>query len=231
MYCAVRRGKGRWCTIAAMPNRLVRPFLLAALAVAFAAPGPAPAAPAAVAVQRIMPAQPSGATPDQIGVLVFFDFTPASRVLVARLRQWAANAGDNVVLDREPLAASAPEPLVRAYVVARILGIADPVLPELFNLDTDALKGDRQQKALAAVFRRWGIDELEFNAAWNSSAADTGVTQARALADRFGVTRAPAIVVNGLWRLVPADPGATDALIAALNHRVAAAASAEAQNQ
>lgn len=214
-----------------MPIRPLRVLAAWVAAAAFLVPGAAAAAGAAVAVQRIVPAQPSEATPDRVGVLVFFDFTPASQRLAAQLRQWSADAGQRVVLEREPLATAAPAPLVRAFVVARILGIADAVLPGLFEVGESPLKDDQKQKALAGVFQRWGIDALEFDAAWNSSAADAGVTRARALAERFGVKRAPAIIVNGIWRLVPADSGDTQALLAALDRQVAATATSEARNQ
>lgn len=214
-----------------MPRRFVRLLAALSVAAAFSASAAAPPPATTVDVQRIVPTQPSGATPDRIGVLVFFDFSPASRELLARLHQWAADAGSNVVLDREPLADAGAAPLVRAFVVARTLGIVDPVLPELFAMGGEKLKDDQQQKALAGVFGHWGIDALEFNAAWNSTAADAGLTRARSLAARFGVTRAPTIVVNGIWRLVPSAPDATAALVAALDREVAAAASAEARNQ
>lgn len=190
----------------------------------------APAAPP-ISVQRIVPAQPSGVAPDQIGVVVFFDFTPESRRLLARLHNWGANGGTRIVLDREPLVASLPDPLAHAFVVGRTLGVLDAVLPGLFKLGADAHAGAPDEAALEKVFAPWGIDTVEFDAAWNSPTAAAGVTRAQALAARYGVTGAPVIVVNGVWRIV-AGPGASAGdLIAALNDRVAAVSTMEAENQ
>ncbi|HEX5314279.1 MAG TPA: DsbA family protein [Gammaproteobacteria bacterium] len=207
--------------------------LLAAPLLAAAPPAPASAAAAAVRIDRVVPAQPSGAGPDQIGVLVFFDFSPASQALMNYLEGWSARAGRHVALDREPLVTAAAAPLARAFVVARTLGVIEPVLPALFKLAAkeDPAAAPPTAMAVKGVFAPWGIDPIEFHAAWRSPVATDGVTRARALAYRFGVTTAPVIIVNGVWRLTPAPGTKPRKLIGALDARIAAAATLEAENQ
>lgn len=194
------------------------------------------AATPAVTVSRIVPAQPSQAAPDQIGVLVFFDFSPASRALLSRLVRWASGAGHHIVLDREPLlGGNGDVPLARAFMVARTLGVTDSVLPGLFRLAGHAPRKPSDAAtattAIAEVFAPAGINSVEFDAAWNSPATDNGLVRARALAARYQVSVAPTVIVNGLWRLVPAAGAAASSLIAALNQQVAVVANGEAANQ
>lgn len=199
------------------------------LAVTAAAAVP-PAGAAKVDVHRIVPAQPSDVAPDRIGVLVFFDFSPASRALLARVRIWGANAGSRIVLDREPLVTSSDDALARGVVVGRTLGVLDDVLPGLFDLAAQR-RGDPDPKSLESVFRPWGVNPVEFTAAWNSPVADAGITRAEALAARYQVSAAPTIVVNGEWRITLAPGFTPQQAIAALNDRIAAASTTEAENQ
>lgn len=213
------------------------PWLLLAVVLVGACPpaASAAAAPPAVAVSRIVPAQPSLAAPNRIGVLVFFDFTPASRAFLARLKQWAAGAGPRIVLDREPLVKGDETPLARAFVVARTLGVTDSVLPNLFGFAADVSRKQRapapSTAAIAGVFEPAGINGVEFTAAWNSPAADDGLIRARALAARYEVSGAPVVIVNGLWRLVPAAGADAASLIAALDRQISVVGNTEAVNQ
>jgi len=203
----------------------------AAAALALSAGPVATAASAqSVQVQRIVPAQPSGAGPQQVGVTIFFDFSPASQSLIEQVRRWAAGAGSGIVLDREPLASGSDPELTRGFFMARTLGVSGSVLPGLFGLQRSPLQGDQLRKALASLFQGTGINTLEFNAAWNSPATADGLTRAQSLAQRFGIPSAPAIVVNGTWRLTPAAGGAT-ALVEALEHKVSQVSASETENQ
>lgn len=204
----------------------------AAAAVALAATaGPATAAPAqSVEVQRIVPAQPSGAGPRHVGVTVFFDFSPASASLMEQIQRWAAGAGSSVVLDRQPLEKGSDPGLARGFIMAQTLGVSGSVLPGLFEIARGSLRGDQLRKALAGLFHGSGINGLEFNAAWKSPATEDGLTRARSLAERFGIQSAPAIVVNGVWRLTPAAGGPT-ALLEALESKVAEVSASETENQ
>ncbi|MGH8427114.1 MAG: DsbA family protein [Gammaproteobacteria bacterium] len=220
---------GKSCTTAWVGALLAFTLAMAPGLPVIAAPAAAP--PPAVKTERIVPAQPSGAAPDQIGVLVFFDFSPASHALINYLEGWSGRAGQQVVLDREPLVANTPDPLVRAFIVARTLGVVEPVLPGLFKLAADTPAQPLTVQTLEKAFEPWGIDPIEFGAAWQSPVATDGVIRARALAARYGVSSAPVIVVNGVWRLTPTAGANPQDLIAALDARIAAASTSEAENQ
>ena len=203
------------------------------LLTALAAPAQSATTPTAppVDVYHLVPAQPSGSRPDQVGVVVFFDFGPESRRMLKRLDQWAANAGGEVVIDREPLVTPTSSPLARAFMAARTLGISGPVLDGLFNIRPDPAHPGETRKALAKLFQSWGTGPLEFNAAWNSTATRNGFVRAQSLAERFGVSGSPAIVVDGLWRLTPTGPGAVAALFHELDKKVGEASLIASENQ
>lgn len=211
----------------------VSTILIFAMLAANAWSAPAPAAQPAVTVTTLVPSQPNGALIDQVGVTVFFTFAPESRILLKRLDRWASNAGDNVVIDREPIVPPGSSILAHAYMAARTLGIANPVLDGLFNIRPDPAHPQATRQALTKLFRSWGAGKLEFDAAWDSSATRGGMLRAESLAERFGIKTGPAIVVDGLWRLTPTRPGASaySALFAALDTKVARAAQIASENQ
>lgn len=188
------------------------------------------AAPA-VEVAPLVPAQPSGSRADQVSVVVFFDFSPASRALLKRLDRWAANAGGEVVIDREPLVTPTSSSLAHAFMTARTLGIAQPVLDGLFNIRPDPAHPEATHQALVKLFQSWGTGKLEFNAAWDSTATRNGFIHAQSLAERFNIASAPAIVVDGQWRLTPTQPNDLAGLFSALNAKVSAAALIASENQ
>lgn len=184
-----------------------------------------------VEIAPLVPAQPSGSRADQVGVVVFFDFSPSSRALLERLDRWATNAGGEVVIDREPLVTPASAPLARAFMAARTLGIAQPVLNGLFDIRPDLAHPDTMHQALAKLFRSWGAGPVEFNAAWDSAPTRNGFIRAQSLAERYGIKSAPAVVVDGLWRLTLTQPNDLAALFKALNDKVSAAALIASENR
>lgn len=193
--------------------------------------GNASAAPPAVVTSRLVPTQPSGTGAEQVGVVVFFDFGAASHALLKRIDQWAESAGNEVVIDREPFVTQLDMPLARAFVTSRTLGVTNPILNGLFNIKANPADPQATQKQLQSLFKTWGIGEVEFDAAWNAPVTGNGLTRARSLAQRYGVTQAPAIVVDGIWRLTPTNPNAIGALIQALNDKVGKAALIASENQ
>lgn len=162
---------------------------------------PSALAAGGVRVSRVMPTQSSSVAPEQVSVRVFFDFSPTSRALLDGLKNWAVNAGSAVLVGREPVVTVHDRMLVRAFFVARILGVMRPVLPGLFSLALSSGGNEPDRQALARVFKPWGIAPVEFQAAWNSPRAAKAMIRAQALGERFRVKRAPVIVVNGIWRI------------------------------
>jgi len=198
---------------------------------ALPAPGAAPQSAPAVDIANLVPAQPSGSRADQVGVVVFFDFSPASHRFLGRLERWAGNAGSEVVIDREPLVTPATAPLAHAFMTARTLGLSGPILEGLFSIRADPKQPGATRRALAKLFQSWGTGPLEFNAAWGSPATRDGFVRAQSLAERFGVANAPAIVVDGLWRLTPGRPDSLAALFDALDKKVGQAALIASENR
>ncbi len=205
--------------------------LFLALLGCIACAGNAMAAAPSVDIGRLVPTQPSGTGAEQVGVVVFFDFSATSHALLKRIDQWAASAGSEVVIDREPFVNQLDVPLARAFMTSRTLGVTNPILNGLFNIKPNPTDPQATQKQLKSLFKTWGIGEVEFDAAWNARVTDNGFTRAQSLAQRYGVTQAPAIVVDGIWRLTPAGPGAIGALMQALNDKVGKAALIASENQ
>lgn len=208
--------------------------------------GAAVAAPATtqapVAATRLVPAQPSLAGPERIGVLVFFDFTRASETLLARLPTWLGDTGRPIVLDREPVVTGTDAtPFARAFMVARTLGVTSSVLPALVKLaqagSANGQSQSRQQStgkmraAIAAAFAQVGINQIEFTAAWNAPATSAGLVRARAMSARFQVASAPVLIVNGQWKLLPSAAASVTDILTALNVKLAAAAARIAANR
>ncbi len=201
--------------------------LLGCLAFTGSAMGAAPN----VDISRLVPTQPSGTGAEQVGVIVFFDFSSTSHALLKQIDQWAANAGSEVVIDREPFVTQLNRPLARAFMTSRTLGVTNPVLDGLFNIKPNPADPQSTQKRLKSLFKTWGIGDVEFGAAWKAQVTDNGFIRAQSLAQRYGVTQAPAIVVDGIWRLTPTGPDAVGALMQALNDKVGKAALIASENQ
>lgn len=193
--------------------------------------GTAQAATPSVDVSRLVPTQPSGTSAEQVGVVVFFDFSAVSHVLLKRIDRWAASAGSEVVIDREPFVTQLDMPLARAFMTSRTLGVTNPILDGLFNIKPNPDDPQATQKQLKSLFKTWGIGDVEFDAAWNAQITNNGFIRAQSLAQRYGVTQAPSIVVDGLWRLTPTGPNAMGALMQALNDKVGKAALIASENQ
>ncbi len=193
--------------------------------------GGAMAAKPSVDISRLVPTQPSGTSAEQVGVVVFFDFSSTSHTLLKQINQWAANAGSEIVIDREPFVTQFNVQLARAFMTSRTLGVTNPVLDGLFNIKPNPSDPQATQKQLKSLFKTWGIGDVEFDAAWKSQVTDNGFIRAQSLAQRYGVTQAPAIVVDGIWRLTPTGPNAIGALMNALNDKVGQAALIASENQ
>ncbi|MGH8283806.1 MAG: thiol:disulfide interchange protein DsbA/DsbL [Gammaproteobacteria bacterium] len=150
----------------------------------------------------VIPAQPVNVNPGQIEVLEFFWYgNPQCFALEPYLESWDKNKATAVVLTRVPVALNPQWDLAaRAYYTAVQLGIGDKANMVIYdeinirhaNLITTA---DYENVFTGQL----GVSAKQFETVWNSLAVDTRISQAKVLAQRYGVTGVPALTVNGKW--------------------------------
>lgn len=150
----------------------------------------------------VMPAQPVSVNPGQIEVLEFFWFGDARCfALQSDLESWSKSKAANVVLERVPAALNPQWDLAaRAFYTAQQLKIGDQANAAIYaaihlshrNLATEA---DYQKLFTGQL----GIKAAQFQSAWNSSTVNQQISQAKVLAQRYGIDKVPAFTVNGKW--------------------------------
>ena len=91
------------------------------------------------------------------------------------------------------------EPSARAYYAAEALGVLDKIHQPLF----DAIQRERRKLSteddLAAFFAEQGVNQDAFRKAYQSFQTETQVRRANQLAQRYGVTGVPTVIVGGQY--------------------------------
>lgn len=173
----------------------------AAAATASAA-GAAPAYREGVNYIPVMPAQPVNVNPGRVEVLEFFWYgNPQCFALEPYLEAWQKSLPANVVLTRVPATLNPQRDVAaRAYYVAVQLGIADQANALIYAAMHVQHLGLGTQSDYQRLFTgQLGISAQQFNATWNSLQVDARLSQAKVLAQRYGVTNLPALIVDGKW--------------------------------
>ncbi len=150
----------------------------------------------------VMPAQPVSVNPGQIEVLEFFWYgSPQCFALEPYLQSWDKSKAANVVLIRVPAALNPRWDLAaRAYYTALQLDLGDQANAVIYA----AIHISHRDLASAADYQnlftsQLGVDAKQFATAWNSLAVDAQISQAKVLAQRYGINKVPAFTVNGKW--------------------------------
>lgn len=115
-----------------------------------------------------------------------------------RLAAWFDAHADEIALLRIPVQwTPGAERHARAFYAAAALGSIDDMQRAFF--DEIHARGNRldSDEALAALFARFGIERAAFEQTYTSAAVEARTARARALADGFGITSIPAVVVGG----------------------------------
>lgn len=180
------------------------PWLLAISLMTGAAAAAAPPAPFREGINYIpvMPAQPTSVNPGQIEVIEFFWYgSPACFALQPYFAAWEHGKAGNVVVKRVPAMLNPQwEVAARAYYTAEQLAIPDKAMDAIFNASHLGHDDFTSQADFERFFTgHLGVDAKQFEAAWNSFTVDTRLAQAKVLAQRYGITAVPALVVNGKW--------------------------------
>ena len=150
----------------------------------------------------VMPAQPVNVNPGQAEVLEFFWYgNPQCFALEPYLEAWQKSLPANVVLTRVPATLNPQwNVAARAYYVAVQLGIADKANALIYAaMHVQHLSLGTQSDYQRLFASQLGVSAQQFNATWNSLQVDARLSQAKVLAQRYGVTNLPALSVDGKW--------------------------------
>ncbi len=193
-------------------RRLIIFLALLALAAGYA--GASPRNPVNGAEFRTLaPAQPTQKLGDKVEVIEFFMYhCPACYAVDAPLTAWAKNNEGKVNFRRIHLSSGEMRDFeARLYVTLEALQLQDAMYSKVlqaWHQENRRLRSDEENLNWAL---RNGIDKEKFLAAYNSFGVSVRLKSLARMAQNYGVTSTPTIVVNGKYVTEPsmvaqADP-------------------------
>jgi len=176
--------------------------------------------------ETLSPAQPTQ-NPDKIEVIEFFWYgCPHCYSFEPLLEKWVKTLPENVEFIRQPVAFNELwSKHAKAYYTAEALGVVDKVHTDFFDVVQDAMKNNKKDKldtedALAKFFAAHGVNETQFHEAYNSFVVDAKMRQASLIANRYGITGVPAIIINGKYKTNGTLAGSHEKMIEVMNNLI-----------
>lgn len=170
--------------------------------------GPAPVA--GTDYEEIANAQPYAPLNGQIEVTEVFGYVcPACGAFAPRMAAWKAKQPADVRITYVPVAfGKVWEPYAKAYYAAEAKGLVDKTHDAVFaaiHLQR-TLPGEGKPPAdpaeIAKFYAGYGANPQEFVALMNSFGTNAKIGRGMQLAQKWGVTSTPTIVVNGKYRVI-----------------------------
>jgi thiol:disulfide interchange protein DsbA len=151
--------------------------------------------------EMVEPPQPT-ADPTKVEVLEFFWYgCPHCYHLEPDLTAWLKKKPATVEFIRQPAIFNERWGAhAKAYFTAEALGIVEKVHSDLYEAIQNQNRKLETEDELAVFFKEHGVAEDEFRKAYKSFAVDTKMRQAATMAQRYGITGTPAVVINGKYR-------------------------------
>ncbi|MCW5589353.1 MAG: thiol:disulfide interchange protein DsbA/DsbL [Legionellales bacterium] len=143
----------------------------------------------------------------QVQVIEFFSpGCPWCFKLEPYLEKWLASKPKNITFERIPVAFEQGwDTLAKAYYAAEALGVADKMVPVMFNAIHEQQLDLSSKEALADLFAKHGVKKDDFmNAIDFSPGIDMQMQQGQKLMSQYGILSIPTIVVNGKYKTNPA---------------------------
>lgn len=188
------------------------------LSMTFLAGVPVQAEDAAARVDYVALAAPQPTSdPSKIEVVEMFSYgCPHCDHFDPLLHKWVEALPKDVVFVRIPVVFRASwEVLARAYYVAEMLGVSDKTHSALFK----AIQEDNQRiediDALAKFFVDQGVDDKRFRDAYNSFGVAAKINRGKQMAQRYGITGVPTLVINGKYRTSNSEAGSFEGMLKA----------------
>lgn len=95
----------------------------------------------------------------------------------------------------------------RAFYTAEVLGVSDKTHEEMFAAIHKAGRPLRSDQDIKQFFLDAGVSEEQFDNTYNSFAVNTKIRNANRLAEEYGVSGVPTVVVNGKYSVTPSKAG------------------------
>ncbi len=146
-----------------------------------------------------------------IEVVEIFSYTcPHCKNFQTYLGPWHEGLAEDVEFSRISIG---PEPLVRSYYTAEVLGIIDQSHDALFSALHDERQPFRSFEDLAEFHARFDVDQGEFESTADSFPVESRMRMGNASAGKWRVRSTPAVVVNGKWRISPRRGGGFEEML------------------
>ena len=173
--------------------------------------------------QRLSPTQPTSSSPDQVEVAeIFWYGCPHCYTFDPFLESWRPDLPGHVSFIRVP---AVWNPLLqmhaRAFYAAEVLGKSEEMHTSFFreiHVNGNFLDSE---EALASFFGQFGIDQNEFQNAYNSFAVHAKLQRADELSRRYRVASVPMVVINGKYTTSASEAGGYPTLIELIDELVA----------
>lgn len=152
---------------------------------------------------------PVAAPGKKVEVIEFFMYTcPHCYALDPLLEEWVRKQGDKVVFRRLHFAQGPTDPLAHAYLTLEAMGQTEAVHGKILR----AIHGERQRiyrsdDELKAFLVKNGIDKARYEQFFNSFSVQTKLKQLAGTIDKYKVSSAPTLVVDGRYMTSPTIAG------------------------
>ena len=150
--------------------------------------------------KMVQPVQPTNNAEKIEVVEVFGYLCPHCNNFQPFIEPWSKRQADYVEYLRMPVVFQrAWEPFARFYYATEALGVLGQAHPAIFK----AIHNDRQRfrndEDLAAFVTQFGVSAEDYEKAAKSFAVDTKIRRATTMAQRYGVTGTPSVIINGKY--------------------------------
>jgi thiol:disulfide interchange protein DsbA len=155
--------------------------------------------------------------PKKIEVVELFSYAcPHCNQLEPMLDTWSSVQPKDVVIVHIPVVFRPSwEPLARAYYVAEMLGVLDKTHGAIFKAIHQEQQTLETEDAVAKVFVAQGVDEKQFRDAYNSFGVAAKINRGKQMAQRYGITGVPTLVINGKYRTSSSEAGSHEGMLKA----------------
>lgn len=154
-----------------------------------------------------------------IEVVEIFSYTcPHCKTFETYLGPWHEELPEDVEFQRISIG---PEPLVRSYYTADVLGILDESHAALFSALHDERRQFRSFGDLAEFHAQFGVDAEQFESTAESFPVASRMRMGNASAGKWQVRSTPTVVVNGKWRISPRRGGTFEELLEVTDYLIA----------